>query len=94
MGEATRKVWVTKYALTQGIFETDVSLSAYETDWAKKGQYVFDQKLNPGASGSIYQLGKDAFFAKEVAQAAAHKMRTRKLVSLHRQISKLEKMRF
>jgi hypothetical protein len=86
MHEEVIKVWCTKWALTQGIFE----VTGYNL-----GMGMF-QVLGNGASFSHYYLhgeGKDWHRTEASALERAAKMADKKLEALKRQIKKLEKDR-
>ena len=78
------KVWISKYALTQGIIETEAKKTSSDsisitkecktpTNWFYKG---------------------DWHETKEAAIAKAEEMRQKKIASLKKQIEKLEGMKF
>lgn len=82
------KVWITKYALTQGIIEAECSritddgyCHAY---WRDKKKYRRDAFLSP----------HDFKTCKLDANARAEEMRQKKIESLKKQIRKLEGMTF
>lgn len=78
------KVFVSKYAITDGITEHDATISG-------DGGYA----SVPGRLG-LYTLkmGRDAHLTREEAVAKAHEMRMRRIASLQKQIAKLEQMTF
>lgn len=76
------KVWITKYALTQGIIEADGVRTS-------QGIYIKNSGLN-----TDYFYGSDWYFDKESAIKKAEEMRQKKIASLKKQIEKLEEMRF
>lgn len=79
------KVWITKYALTKGIYEAEVNDSQADEGRVlilKGGHYY----------GSIYSPHWHK--AKESAIAQAEKMCTKRIESLKKQIAKLEKIKF
>ena len=79
------KVWITKYALTKGVIETDGELTSSDsvsvlnrdlslpTHWFYKGDWHSDEQS---------------------AIKKAEEMRQKKIESLKKQIKKLEEMRF
>lgn len=75
-----RDVWVTKYALTDGVQRVRVTASAiyaYSTDRYK------------------IQYGKGEWYTtRDGAVAKAEQMRTRKIESLHKQLKRLREMTF
>jgi hypothetical protein len=77
------QVFKTKYALSSGKVESaEVERAATDPDYVIEGVYGF------------YRLGRDCFESKAEAAADAEKRRLAKIVSLRKQIEKLEKMRF
>jgi hypothetical protein len=74
------KVWITKYALSKGIIESE----ARDAD----GGYV----SCPGFYGLFG--GSDWVRSKEAAQLTAESMRIHRIASLKKQIAKLEKLKF
>lgn len=78
------KVWITKYALTQGIFEEEAE------DYGDG----FVKVTKKGFLDSYYKKGKDWHKTKESAIAKAEEMREKKIASLKKQIEKLEKIKF
>ena len=82
MAEKT-KVWITKYALSQGITEHMAEI--------KEGSAY------PGApfmSFYGFVIGKDAHLTREEAVAAAEKQRQKKIASVKKQLTALEKLSF
>lgn len=77
-------IYITKWALTQGILKGEV-------DYKSK----MEEHMYVKAKGLIGMLcvRQDAFFTLEEAQAKAEDMRRRKIVSLRKQIAKLEEMK-
>lgn len=78
------KVWITKYALTRGIIETEGEVSV-----------DFPDLLS--AKGNVNYLhgeGKEWHRTKESAIKKSEEMRQKKIASLKKQIEKLEEMRF
>lgn len=84
------KVWITKYALTQGIIEKEVYEDCLRIDPSGN---VISVKLN-GFITYFHGLGNEWHKTKESAISKAEKMRQRKISSLKNQIEKLEKMKF
>lgn len=77
------KVFITRYALSEGILEIDAII--YE--------------INPNViyvyyNYQCFHIGKSAFLDKADAIKKAEEMRKKKIASLKKQISKLEKMTF
>lgn len=79
------KVWITRYALTKGIIESEVI-------------YCGDDMVRERKQGCfpIYYHGEGHEWhkTKESAIAKAEEMRKKKIASLKKQIEKLEKMKF
>ena len=85
----TRTVWVTKYALTKGIITKEARLSTWTAGvggW-NKGAYIY-------SGPAQFHLGYDAFLMEEDARVDAHQKRAKKIVSLMKQIKKLETLVF
>ena len=78
-------IWVTKYALTQGIIEVDADAS--ETNGMAS--------YRPDAKSAInYVHGNDWWARKEDALLRAEEMRIKKLLSLDRQMKKISALTF
>ena len=76
------KYYITKYAVTDGIFVRDC-------EPPKDGrEYIF-----PGGY-DVFRVGKNAFTSQSDAIEVANKDRDKKIASLKKQIAKLEKMVF
>jgi hypothetical protein len=75
--------YMTKYALVSGIEKVRAVLY---------GDYVYTG--NSITAGNSIQLkpGKDFFESRDAAEAAAKEMATRKIVSIKKQLAKLEKL--
>lgn len=86
------KVWVTKYALTQGILEKEVEICSSDVS----GHMIKITGTGIGWSPSEYYYGngKEWHETKESAIKMAEFMRLKKIESLKKQIIKLEKMKF
>ena len=82
--EKLMKVWITKYALTKGIIETEGEVSDDFPD-------ILDAK---GIVNYLHGEGKEWHMTKESAVQKAEEMRQKKIASLKKQIDKLERMRF
>lgn len=83
------KVYVTKYAMTQGILGPfDVIESNADED-----KYVFVRR-SPGAYKEFFSLGTNAFECLDDAKDAAEAMRQKKLASLRKSIAKIEALKF
>lgn len=73
-------VWVTKWALTSGIIETEAE--------------VRDEEMVNCGSRYGYFHGNDWHRTRVAAVQRAEVMRLKKIASLKKQLEKLEKMRF
>ena len=78
------KVWITKYALTSGIFEVDAETCTSPSLIAVR---------TPGEL-TAYFHNNDWHKSKEDAIARAEAMRTKKIASIRKSIAKLEEMSF
>lgn len=76
------KVYITKYALTDGILEKEAVLHEDKEYLSVNGYWTF------------FKLGRDAFENLEDASKAAGEMRQKKIASLEKQIAKLKSMSF
>lgn len=79
------KVYITKYALTAGIFAVDGRLFANDTAVSYKQE---------GASFVQHAHGKDFHHTPEEALARAEEMRISKLKSLDKQMKKVSAIKF
>lgn len=77
------KVWITKYALTKGIIETEIALQ--EGVWT-----IFENNIYMYTN----ERGKHWHTAYKRAKLRAEEMRQKKIASLKKQIEKLEKLNF
>ena len=80
------KVWITKYALTQGIFE----IEAEECGMGFPGMIQTKEEY----PSYYHKEGKDWHRSKESAIKRAEEMRQKKISSLKKKLEKLEKMKF
>ena len=81
------KVWITKYALTDGIIEGEVI-------GCKNDDLVFyDGQIKDGGEHLRKRFGEWCI-SKEEAIQKAEEMRQKKIASLKKQIEKLEEIRF
>ncbi len=80
------KVWITKYALTQGIYEIE----------AERCINVDENMISDiNTKGMLYHgEGREWHILKENAIKKAEKMKLDKISSLKKQIIKLENMKF
>lgn len=78
------KVWITKYALTTGIFEMTAEITEHGS--------AYD--MHSSFPTYYHGEGKEWHKTKESAIARAEEMRHKKIASLKKQIEKLEGMKF
>ena len=71
------KVWITKYALTQGLFEMDAE--------------IVDSKYASGKSNGYSIFTTDWTRTRTEAEVIANNMKQAKIASLKKQLAKLEK---
>ena len=86
------KVWITRYALTDGIIEAEII-----EQWNMRNDpvCVMVKYLCQFQNSNKYILDSDDFcFDYECAIQKAEEMRQKKIASLRKQIEKLEGMRF
>lgn len=85
------KVWITKYALTDGISEGEIIAGhkIRENPIEYKSRYFCRSK-----DGDQYLDRDDFCFTYELAVQKAEEMHKKKIASLKKQIEKLEEMRF
>lgn len=81
------KVWITKYALTDGIVEAESNDKTQD----KERIFAF---WNNDEYGIFYPQKGEIFFDKQPAIQKAEEMRQEKIASLKKQIEELERMRF
>lgn len=81
------KVFITRYALTSGIKEVETEI--YKSDFKNSPNYIISDNAY-----NCHYIGKDAFIDKSEALNKAEDMRKKKIVSLRKQIEKLEKLSF
>ena len=81
------KVWITRYALTQGIFEANVDLVPASHN--PKITYA-EGKSAAGGQFFTHEWTK----TREEAVEKAQEMRTKRIAALKKAITKLEKMKF
>ncbi len=78
------KVWITKYALTKGLYEEEIEPPRAGSDYVyTKGPYRVQ-----------FRLGKDAFVDRKQAVKEADRLRRNKINSLKRQVQSLTEMTF
>lgn len=76
----TTTMWLSRYALSDGIREFTPSTSGSEG-------YVYE-------GWTIHKVGVDCHATKEAAIADAERRRVKKIASLRKQIAKLEALKF
>ena len=81
------KVWITKYALTDGIIEAESDTQTQN----KEKVFAF---WNNDEFGIFYPSKGELFYDKESAIQKAEEMRQKEVESLKKKIKKLEEMRF
>ena len=83
------KVWITKYALTQGIFKCEAIVKPF------MGMYIVIPQYLGTPLGRFKLLKADEWTSvKEIAIDDAEEMRQKKIDSLKNQIKKLAVMKF
>ena len=80
------KVWITKYALTEGIFEVDAEF--------REGDTMISYKLDDRYSQYAHGEGREWCATEAAAKERAEDMRKARIASLRKSIAKLEKLRF
>jgi hypothetical protein len=87
--ELRQKVYLSKYALSLGIVECEVTYKSGGRD------YVQLKKISDGQGfHDYYKIGRDVFDSRELAVEAANKIKDKKIASLHKQLANLEKIKF
>ena len=87
------KVWITKYALTDGISDVEIIAKHSVLECGMIESKI--KYLCKNADGDQFYLDSDDFCnSLESAIQKAEEMRQEKIASLKKQIEKLEKMRF
>lgn len=81
------KVWITKHALSKGIEEREAQESI------SQDPNIITAKVD-GYIQYFHGRGNDWHLSEKDAKFKAEEMRKKKIESLQKQISKLEKMRF
>jgi len=79
------KVYITKYALTAGVYLTEAKISDCGRFASGKNQFGLD---------TVHTLGKSAFFTVEEAKANFEKRKASTLKSAEKKIKKLKKLEF
>lgn len=87
------KVWITKYALTDGIVEGElIAKHRMEDDYTKEIKILY---LCKNLQGDQFYLKKDEFYySLDSARFKAERMRQEKIANLKKQIEELEEMKF
>lgn len=88
MGRHVMKVWITKYALTDGIREIEAEIS--DTSPTMITHYASDS----GRSWMTHFHGNDWHHTPEQAATRAEEMRQKAIASAHKRLAKLEKLSF
>jgi len=83
------KVWITKYALSKGILVEEVELTTHEMV-----SVVKTEPKDYGPTVYFHGKGRDWHETYEDAKTKAETMRTKKIASLERQISRLKRLLF
>lgn len=78
------KVYITKYALTQGIIEKEVELNTISNNMVSEHKSAYHQSYHKPFW----------YLTKEEAIAHAEILRKRKIESLKKSITKIEKLKF
>jgi hypothetical protein len=78
------KVWISKFALSKGIFQMEVNHTSDD------GDVVHGEHFNE----CFYGEGKQWHKTEEEAKARAEELRKKKIANLKNQIQKLEEMKF
>lgn len=84
------KVWITKYALSTGIFEAEVN----EPNSTTPGLIVAPGRVVGRFDQYFHGEGREWHRTPEAAVLKAEKMRAEKIASLRKSIAKLEKLKF
>jgi hypothetical protein len=81
------KVWITKYALTQGIYEIEAEI-------CKDINPDMIARANVNYSECYHGKGREWHLTKEDAIKRAESIKINKIESLRKQINKLENLQF
>lgn len=82
-------VWITKYALTDGIIEAPNARHCVNTS-----EQMIDCSPELGLFATFHGEGKDWHRTREGAVTRAELMRTRKIAALRKKIKALEELKF
>jgi hypothetical protein len=85
-------IWVTRYALSSGIFSVEADIKTSNSDGAD-GPTTASFKREQDV-WNIYVHKPDWYRTREDAVKRANEMRRKKIISLKRQIEKLEALTF
>jgi hypothetical protein len=80
-------VWITKYALTQGIFEIDATVCT-------KINKDMIEEVGAGYPTMYHREGEEWHRTKESAIKRAEEMKQAKIKSVKKQLNKLENLKF
>lgn len=89
MSDAPQTVWVTKYALTDGVREVQGELAN-----SSPSMFVVRSKEHGRVDGYYHGEGKEWHRTREAALARAEEMRIAKIASHEKSIAKLRKLSF
>jgi len=89
---ANFKVWISKYALTKGIYELEVKRCVNSIRDKDESDMVEIRKN--GFTSYFHGEGKEWHLTKESAIVRAEEMKLRKIESVKKQLNKLEKLKF
>lgn len=78
------KFWISKYALTMGIYEIEAPVS----------EHGDDRRYASGGRSGFFRIGRDAHELREDAVAATEKKRTAKLASIQKQVARIKALNF
>lgn len=79
-----KTIWISKYALTQGVFSIEAEIKGALATVRKEGDLTL----------FYHGLGRDWHLTKDTALWRAEDMRKRKIDSLRKQITKLKRIIF
>jgi hypothetical protein len=82
--KAGQKLWLSKYALTDGVKEVE----------SKCAESAGEKYISLVGWWNSFRMGREIWLTKAEAIAAAEAMRVKKIASLRKQIAKLEKLSF
>lgn len=82
--KAGQRLWLSKYALTDGIKEVVSREDEHDSEYIHLEEHFWN----------LFKIGRDVHTTRQEAVLAAEAMRRKKLDSLRKQIKKLEAMVF